>query len=153
MKKIIALTMALVTGVAVAGIKEKKVVAESEQKMKEGLEIVKKACGNKSLEASMDWSQWEKYNYKNPEDKHKFMGHVGGLFEEIYGYMEGVCKGDPLYKEEIGKLTQLKFSGKPELLDYDQASFALKGTTLIIQLNADGVGSWKNEESIKKVWE
>ncbi len=153
MRVLLTVALLLVPAVSLAGIQEKKAIAASEKRMNEELVQVSKACGNAKLKATIDWSAWEKYAYKDKDEKAAILGYVGGLIAEIYGFLESTCTKDELYKSEIAKLTVLAFSGKPERKEYDQAAFKLKGTTLVVSLNGDGVGSWKNEEAIKAVWE
>lgn len=135
---------------ATAGIKDKKIKFEAEASIQSGIERVKAACGNQQLTASMDWANWDKLS---ESDKLKFMeASKNGVIPEIFDFIEKTCKGDDLYKEEIGKLTEINLAGK-DAVDEMYAAFALDGTVLGVKVNLDGYGSWKNEELLKAVWE
>ncbi|MEJ2527758.1 MAG: hypothetical protein P8Y49_06730, partial [Sulfurovaceae bacterium] len=86
-------------------------------------------------------------------DKLNFMeASKNGVIPEIFDFIEKTCKNDNLYKEEIGKLTEISLGGK-EAKDEMYAAFTLNGTILEVKVNLDGYGSWKNEELLKAVWE
>ncbi len=136
--------------IATAGIKDKKIKNETETTIQAGVDRVKAACGNPQLAAKIDWSNWEKLD---KSEKIQFMeASKNAVIPEVFDFIEKTCKEDKLYQEEIGKLTEINFSGK-ESKDEMNAAFALDGTALGVKLNLDGYGSWKNEKLLKEVWE
>jgi hypothetical protein len=135
---------------ASAGIKDKKIKIEADSTIQAGVEKVKAACGNQELTANIDWANWDKLS---GSDKLNFMeASKNGVIPEIFDFIEKTCKNDNLYKEEIGKLTEISLGGK-EAKDEMYAAFTLNGTILEVKVNLDGYGSWKNEELLKAVWE
>ncbi len=137
---------------AFAGIKDKKAIKGSEAKITTAAASVKTACGNSKLDTKVDWTQWDKYDYKKmSRKKHEILRFTGGLTESVLSSMADLCK-DADYKAEVAKITSLKISGKVDQTK-PYVAFNLNGNTLDITLNADGVSSWKNADLLKAVWE
>ena len=139
---------------AQAGIKDKKAKKAVTTSTNTAIAKVKSACGNASLEAKIDWANWETYDFtklSGNKAKHQVMNSAGVLITDVLGEVATLCK-DADYKEELAKITKIAISGKK-----DQASmyvdFKLDKTTLNMSLNADGFASWKNKDLLKKVWE
>lgn len=151
-KIILGATIISLSSYAIAGIKDKKSMKESEMAISTSATGVKAACGNANLESKVDWSNWDKYDYKKMGSKKSdVLGYTGGLAKSILESMADLCK-DADYKGEISKITALNFSGKNDQSEM-YAAFKLDGNTLNIMLNADGVSSWKNADLLKAVWE
>ncbi len=149
MKLLVLLALLSVTISANAGIKEKKIIKAALANAEAGVEKVKKACGNKNLTVTIEWSNWDSLE----KDKLKCMeASKNAVIPEIFTFIEKVCLADADYKEELAKLTKLNISGKKDK-DEMYAAFELKETTMNVQVNLDGYGSWKNEELLKQVWE
>ncbi len=83
--------------------------------------------------------------------KHDVLQYTGGLAESVLNEMAALCK-DEDYKEELAKITNLKFAGKEDQ-ESRYVEITLNGETLSVMLNADGVTSWKTEKVLKAVWE
>lgn len=139
---------------AQAGIKDKKAMKTATATMTAAMEKAKTSCGNAKLEGKIDWSNWDTYKYEDMSmnrSKDAVLTNVGTLLEEIIGEIATLCK-DADFKEELAKITTIAVSGKK-----DQTSmyidFKLDGTTLNMALNADTIGSWKNKDLLKKVWD
>lgn len=147
-----ALLAVLICTPVFAGIKDKKAMKASEDTIATAAETVKSACGNAKLDAKIDWSNWEKYDYKAlGKEKDEILSYTGELAKSVLESMVELCK-DADYKSEIAKITTLNFSGKDDPKEY-YVAFSLAGNALNIKLNGDGVGSWKNAELLKAVWE
>jgi len=135
-----------------ASIKDKKAMRESEKNISTAIENVKAACGNATLEASVDWSNWSTYDYKEMRSKKSdVIRFTGGLAESVLTEMVNLCK-DADYKEELAKITNLNFAGKEDQ-ESRYVEFKLNENILEVYLNADGVTSWKTEKLLKAVWD
>ncbi|MDH5649836.1 MAG: hypothetical protein OEY67_09285 [Gammaproteobacteria bacterium] len=149
---LVGLTIVLTSTAAIAGIKDKKSMGESEKTIATATADAKKACGNPTLESKIDWSSWDKYDYKKlGKNKADILRFTGGLAKSVLESLADLCK-DADYKAEVAKITKLSFSGKDDPSE-QYVAFALDGSTLNIKLNGDGVGSWKNADLLKAVWE
>jgi len=156
MKKIVLSIVALMTVSfsAQAGIKDKKAMKTATEVMNSAIAKVKTSCGSSKLEGKIDWSNWDTYDYKKMSigrGKDAVLTNAGTLLNGVIGEMATLCK-DADFKEEIAKVTSIAVSGNKDQ-SYRYADFKLDGTTLNMVLNADTVGSWKNKDSLKKVWE
>ncbi|VAW58563.1 hypothetical protein MNBD_GAMMA11-2514 [hydrothermal vent metagenome] len=152
----IVLPMALIAAsfTAQAGIKDKKAKKVATTTMDAALAKAKTSCGNAKLEGKIDWSSWGSYKYEKMSGgraKDVVIHDAGTLLEGVISEMADLCK-DADYKEELAKITTIAVSGKK-----DQSSmyvgFKLDGATLKMDLNADAIGSWKNKDLLKKIWE
>ncbi len=139
---------------AQAGIKDKKAMKTATTMMESAITKVKTSCGNAKLEGKIDWSNWDTYKYEDMSlnrSKDAVLTNAGTLLEDVIGEMATLCK-DADFKAELAKITTINVSGKK-----DQKSmyigFKLDGTTLNMDLNADTIGSWKNKDLLKKVWD
>lgn len=150
----LAILLASLSFSSYAGIKDNKAKKEVAETLKSAVANVKSACGNASLAGDIDWANWDTYDYtklSGNKAKSEVILSTKFLVEALADDIAELCK-DADYKAELAKLTKLNFSGKK-----DQSSmyvdFKLNGTTLNMQLNADAIGSWKNKDLLKKVWE
>ncbi len=154
MKMLMTVIMILTVSFAFAGPKEKKVKREASAKLEAGLTKMKTACGNKKLDAKIDWAPWEKtYKISSKSDKLKTMGYIGSLVSSTFDDIASLCKKDKDYKEEITKLITLNFTGKPKYKEM-YVQFTLKSETVLnIMLNGDGYGSDMNKKHLLKAWD
>ncbi|VAW65372.1 hypothetical protein MNBD_GAMMA09-2948 [hydrothermal vent metagenome] len=155
MKKIVlSVLLVAISFAAQAGIKDKKAKKAATESMNAALTKVKTACGNAKLEGKIDWANWDTYKYEKlsgNKAKNEVIQAAGVLLEGVLGEVAELCK-DADYKEELAKITTIAISGKADQTS-SYVEFKLDGNTLGMALNADGYGSWKNKDLLKKVWE
>ncbi|VAW66604.1 hypothetical protein MNBD_GAMMA08-2936 [hydrothermal vent metagenome] len=159
MKKIILpiiLPMALMAASfsAHAGIKDKKAMKTATETMNAAITAAKTSCGSAKLEGKIDWSNWDTYKYEKMSlgrSKDQVLSNAGTLLKDAIGAMAELCK-DADFKEEVSKVTSIVVSGKKDQ-EAMYIDFKLDGTTLNMALNADTIGSWKNKDLLKKIWE
>jgi len=153
MKILVALVLVTLSINSFAGIKDKKAMRASEGAVTAAIAGVMNACGNAALEAKIDWSAWDSYDYdKLGGDKVKILGYIASLATSVTDEMATLCK-DADYKAEIAKLTTLNFSGNKDQ-SYHYVDIAVeKEKTLNVKLNADGVSSWKTADILKAAWD
>lgn len=152
---IVALSFAAISSTAVAGMDEKIAQKTASSMLDEAKQTVVTSCGNPKLDISIDWSAYDKYDYTSLRREPKqIMTWAGALGKQILEDLAEMCSKGPhadLFKEEITKLTSVKFYGQ-KAQDTNNAEFALEGNTLSVALNASSAYNSKNKELIKKVW-
>ncbi len=153
-KLVLSILLVAISFAAQAGIKDKKAKNTATETMNAALTKVKSACGNAKLEGKIDWASWDTYKYEKlsgNKPKNEVIQAAGILIDGVMGEVADLCK-DADYKEELAKITNIAISGKTDQTS-NYVEFKLDDTTLSMALNADGYGSWKNKDLLKKVWE
>lgn len=140
------------------GLKVKAKQLVSQDVIETEVARVQRQCGNTALEATIDWSAWSKYDYKearlNPENTAKF---VGPLVNNIYNDMVNLCtkiEHAELYKAEFAKITKLSFTGQDSIKERD-TFFTLSddGKAMNIKLNGSGAYNSKFAETLQSAWD
>lgn len=131
------------------------------KKAEESIEIAKakliSACGNKSIDFNIDWTNYDSYDYKKlrraPEQIARFSG---ALINKLIEDLSEICsQGEyaDMYKSELTKISKVDISGNKDQETRD-ASFKLdnEGKTLVISLNASSSYDSKYSELLKSLW-
>jgi len=149
-KLLVILAISFSLSVSAGGIKIKKAIKAGNAKVTAELANVKAACGNTSLEVSIDWDKWG--TYKLDAGKHETtLGYVATLVvNEVFGSMIEACK-DADYKEAIAEVKKIVIGGKDNFSD-TYIEFKYADGTLNATLNGDGYGSWKNKDLFMAIW-
>ncbi|HAS8235694.1 TPA: hypothetical protein I7763_14050 [Vibrio vulnificus] len=152
-----ALVILTLSGAANASIEIKAKRMLTEKTMTENMAKVQSACGNQTLQANIDWSAWDGYNFSEERlDPVKTTGWLGGLINYIYDDMVKLCtttEHAELYKAEFQKVEKIQFAGQ-ESIKARKSSFALAdgGKVLNVSLNPNAAYDSSTLKYIKQAW-
>ncbi|MFT6909918.1 MAG: hypothetical protein ACJAS1_006645 [Oleiphilaceae bacterium] len=131
------------------------------KKAEENIEVAKakliSACGNKSIDFNIDWTNYDSYDYKKlrrtPEQIVRFSG---ALINKLIEDLSEICsQGEyaDMYKSELTKISKVEITGHKDQETRD-ASFKLdnEGATLVIVLNASSSYDSKYSKLLKALW-
>jgi hypothetical protein len=122
-----------------AAVKDKKAIRAVDAKIAEEVTNVKTACGNSSLNVTVNWDEYKTMISTNKEtlksEKYKsewVIGHSGERTVAVLESISKICAADEDYKEELAKLTDIQVLPKASFED-TKSEFSLNGNTLTVK--------------------
>lgn len=136
----IVVSIAIVaSGLAHAGVAEKKARRAAEENAAAEVALLKSSCGNPDMLVQFDWDAFdilldtEKAKIEKRGDKNEWViDKAAERTVNVIKALSGICSNDADYKEEIAKVTALNITPKASFEDYESV-FTLNDAAITVE--------------------